>query len=159
MLPDSSSLQGQPHKILQSIERFQKIKTKERKARGEQGYEPTKIWRGIIGSNCEGDAVKEFWAPCLANGSLKASDGEGDEEARKRIIRKIAGVLKLAREEHRKIAEDEKEEANSSKFSARSNYDEFADEEEDMMSSGIVKDGKDDSTNNDGQDDDDEFDF
>jgi len=109
--PSTAGFQGQSRKILGNIEQHQKGR-----AGGGAGAD---LWRLAVGAIASfmsrgargGDGgVKRFWAPMFVNAPPARVSEDDDvevEEERRRMIRKVVGVLKEAVEEEKERAGEE----------------------------------------------------
>lgn len=174
VIPKISTFQGQPAKILVNILKFHKERNGELKRSGSK-VDVGDLWSGIldaaIGAGGGEKALKKFWAPMFVDPMKGWEEGEeeGDGDERRRMIRKVVGVLKLAVEGRK----NQKKRAgggggggggmatpNTSRFSALSNYEEFGDEDGGSSSGlGDSGEGRGGGDGGGGGEDEDEFDF
>ncbi|GMH85744.1 hypothetical protein TrST_g4802 [Triparma strigata] len=171
VIPKISTFQGQPAKILVNILKFQKDRNGELKRAGTK-VDVGDLWGGILDAAIVAGggekALKKFWAPMFVDPMKVGEDGEEEDgDKRRRMIRKVVGVLKLA-VEGRKNEKKRKEGGggggggiatpNTSRYSALSNYEEFGDEDGGSSSGGGEIEGGGGGGGGEGEDED-EFDF
>ena len=100
VIPKISTFQGQPAKILVSTLKFQKERNGELKKAGTK-VDVGDLWGGILDAAIVAGggekALKKFWAPMFVDPMKVGEDGEEEDgDERRRMIRKVVGVLKLA---------------------------------------------------------------